>query len=384
MKIFVIPSVYPWDRNKTAGIFTYEQCLALARHEHKVTVLDSSGVNYKDWFDSSCFKIIQSEEHNVHRYMRHTRNFMSSKFPMLSTILCYINTRSLFKSAVKEQGMPDIIIAHFSLSAGFCTTYLSKKWGIPFAVIEHHSLYYKRNISWRLRYLLNKEINRCSEFICVSEHLKRALEQHCNSDKIIVIPNMVSIDYHYIPPKFGHKFRFFSAGNLNENKRFSLLIESFCRAYSENDDVELYIAGDGPDRTMLESIIEKYHRSKQIILLGSIVKEKMIEQYSNCHCFVLLSRKETFGIVYREAMCVGRPVISTKNGGIEENWNDAFGILLEDSSIESVALALLQMQNNISLYDSKLISSQCCSRYSESVVIDKLESVIEKYRGRNI
>ena len=58
--------------------------------------------------------------------------------------------------------------------------------------------------------------------------------------------------------------------------------------------------------------------------------------YKKCNCFVLLSEYETFGIVYREAMASGRPVIAVRNGGVEENWSDAFGILIDKNNYEVI------------------------------------------------
>ena len=59
--------------------------------------------------------------------------------------------------------------------------------------------------------------------------------------------------------------------------------------------------------------------------------------------FVLASRKETFGIVYVEAMAKGLPVIATKCGGPEEFVNKENGILVPVDNVEELSKAMLLM-----------------------------------------
>ena len=88
---------------------------------------------------------------------------------------------------------------------------------------------------------------------------------------------------------------------------------------------------------------------------------ELVKSFTACSVFVLLSVRETFGIVYREAMAVGRPVISSPNGGIEDGWDDSNGILLNGPSAEEdVADALAgDAAQLLLLYDGRAISARC-------------------------
>src|SRR5699024_325621 len=132
------------------------------------------------------------------------------------------------------------------------------------------------------------------------------------------------------------------------------------------------IAGAGKEYEFLKMRIESYNKKDQIHLLGRLDREQMLKEYEMCDCFVLLSEYETFGIVYREALAVGRPIISSRNGGIEENWDDNFGLLIKDNTVETAGEALKFLYNNYDKYDCKKISQLCKKLYSESVIAKKI------------
>jgi glycosyltransferase involved in cell wall biosynthesis len=100
----------------------------------------------------------------------------------------------------------------------------------------------------------------------------------------------------------------------------------------------------------------------------------MAEEYKHCHCFALFSRKETFGIAYREAMAAGRPVIAVKNGGIEADWDDRNGIIVDDISLLSSALK--RAKEDYAAFDGEEISRHCREKYAPEAVIGQLERLL--------
>lgn len=120
-------------------------------------------------------------------------------------------------------------------------------------------------------------------------------------------------------------------------------------------------------------------------MLGSLNKEKMLEEYKKCNCFVLPSEHETFGIVYREAMAIGRPIITTNHQGFANDWNDAYGLLIDIDDERQLINALLDMQSKINTYDLKTlktISTMCLSKYSEQVVMKKYTALFLNNENR--
>lgn len=377
MLIFVISSVYPNSNAPGAGVFVKQYVDAMQLLGHKMIVLDVSSYNYKHWRDDKCRHTSVRKDGEVIVYEKHIRGLMISRLPRLATILSKNNIEELYDYAVKENGKPDLIVAHFSLPAGFAANILARKTGVPLIVIEHESIYLSDNVHPYIKKKLRELVLESKKFICVSNSLKRYLELHSGIyNKIVVIYNSIDDMFAYKQQEENDEFVFFSAGNFWPNKRFDLLIKSFVKAFKNSTKVKLRIAGEGVEKKNLMKLIEDNNAENQISLIGYVPHHIMAEEYEHCNCFILLSEKETFGIVYREAMAVGRPIIATKNGGVEEKWTNGNGILLEDCSETVVAEAMKQIIDNYPSYNQYEISKRCADNYSRVVVSEKHNSII--------
>ena len=99
---------------------------------------------------------------------------------------------------------------------------------------------------------------------------------------------------------------------------------------------------------------------------------------SESDCFVLASRRETFGVAYIEAMAMGLPVIATKCGGPEDFVTNENGILVPVDDIDKLKEALIKMHQNIDLYDREKISSSTRESFAPSTIAKHL---IEVYKN---
>ena len=75
---------------------------------------------------------------------------------------------------------------------------------------------------------------------------------------------------------------------------------------------------------------------------------------------------------------MGRPVIAAKNGGVEENWQDDFGILVEKHNIEQGAEALRKIRENYRKYNLKYISDEMLKMYSSGIIYKCIEKHFRK------
>jgi len=103
-------------------------------------------------------------------------------------------------------------------------------------------------------------------------------------------------------------------GNLIKRKYPVALLKAFCGMCSIEDDLT-YI-GDGSERHRLEKIIKK-NNLKNVTLLGRIPRNDVQEQLREKNIFVMISKNETFGLVYLEAMAAGCIVVASRNEGME-------------------------------------------------------------------
>ena len=229
---------------------------------HDIVILDVSEYNYQHWLRKSCRNISKTYGEEGIRYKLHSRGLMTSRFPKRAVALAEKNVRKLYALAVKENGRPDVIITHFTLPVGFAALKLAKEENIPCVIVEHYSLLLSDKLHSYIKSELTGAVKDSTAFICVSESLKSAIERHTGiTGKIQVISNMTDRRFTYSPPRKQPPFVFFSAGNLDKNKRFNLLIDSFCKAFPASDGVLLRIAGEGKEKGRLTRMIHGYMAS---------------------------------------------------------------------------------------------------------------------------
>lgn len=375
MKIFVVTSLFPNTSHPINGTFVKEHCDLLISLGHSVTILDASASGLNQWRERSCRQPVILDKTYGQGYALHRIGVMDTRLPRLAVAYCGHCARRLYKCAVASVGKPDLLLAHFSFQAGFAAREIAYRERIPFAVIEHHSLFLRENIPAYVQHCLRQTVRDAAAFICVSESLKQNVERHSGiMHNVKVIPNAIAPIFTYTPPVDLPPFRFFCAGGTKTGKRTRLLIEAFKRAFRADVPVELVLAGPGDD---WDSLRAEASSDRRIRFIGRIGREEMRDQFVACHCYVMPSIFETFGIVYREAMAVGRPVISAKNGGIEERWEDGFGILVEKDDVDSLSKALRDMYAQYDRYDGESISQKCLARYSASAIAAQLSETLD-------
>lgn len=376
MKICVITATYPLK--DFGGIFIKEQCEQLAINGHEVVVLYCSGLQ-NSVFDN---RVHSFEEKGVRVFYNCFPHFATTYAPHFWCKVMMNQLRIMYRQLVSEKWKPDVFYAHFSFPAGRIATQLGQEENIPVVIAEHWSGLINGKAKRGVLSIIEQTLEKATSVICVSPALRDAVVKLANEQVVInVIPNMLSPGFIYRPRKIKDSFVFFSLGTLNNKKQFDLLIQSFLEAFRPEENVHLRIGGSGPDEEKLRQLIVESKRDHQISLLGRLDRNETLNEFAICDSFILLSPKETFGIVYREAMAVGRPIISLDNGGINYKWNDECGKIIRCSSddvIEQTATAMRQMVSSINCYNMKAISDYTLGEFSADRVSKQIEKVLQE------
>lgn len=123
--------------------------------------------------------------------------------------------------------------------------------------------------------------------------------------------------------------------NFRKVKRIQDVIRSFSLIRKEMA-AKLLLIGNGPELTVACELVQDLKIEDDVLFLGK--QENVGELFSICDLKLLLSEKESFGLVLLEAMACGVPVIGTRIGGIPEVIVDGeTGYMVEVGDTKAVA-----------------------------------------------
>lgn len=391
MNIFIIPSWYPSKENPVNGIFFHEQAKAIGRQtDHKVII--------SLWGQSECALPINKplvaltnliDFPHKKPYLREiSQNTYEIFHPSLSWYHKLLNgnmgqviaaNEKNLKEAQDKFGSIDLIHAHVSYPGGFIAMHLAQKFNIPYVITEHMSpfpfKYFLR--SGKLDQIIREPLEKADQIIAVSPSLKGDIEKF-GIKNIEVIPNLIDEKFFYpIENSDNRFFTFFSLGNLGYQKGTKDLILAISLAVQKNSKIRFRIGGSG-NRKPYVKMVRDLALEKYVNWLGPLDRDKARIEYQKCDAFILPSRHESFGVVFVEAMACGKPVITTRCGGPESIVTKQTGILTDVGDITQIARAMNELAENPNQFDSKVIRQEFLDKFSEKVVVNKIESIYKK------
>jgi phosphatidylinositol alpha-mannosyltransferase len=140
-------------------------------------------------------------------------------------------------------------------------------------------------------------------------------------DPITIIPNGIDL-VKYKPrayrKKAGDKETILYIGRLERRKGVKYLLRAYRILSQDNPDLELIIAGDGPERERLELLSEDLKLSN-VSFLGYISEDLKLELLSKADIFCSPAIfGESFGIVLLEAMAMRTVCVAGNNSGYSD------------------------------------------------------------------
>ena len=218
----------------------------------------------------------------------------------------------------------DLIHAHTLYTNGVPAYYLSRKYGIPYIVtIRHTDTDVFPYLNFAYKSLIKKVLLGASKVLFVTPLLKKKAEKRFSSlfrkpsfsTKCAIIPNKAS-EFFYehlgtpkkLDPTKGIEVLF--VGRIMKVKMLPLLLERCAKVFGPKD--RLTIVTSTPEFN--EPLLGKY---PFVNYVGKVPHDEIITYYRKADIFALLSKGETFGISYIEAMSQGTPVLYSRNEGID-------------------------------------------------------------------
>lgn len=161
--------------------------------------------------------------------------------------------------------------------------------------------------------------------------------------------------------------------NFRKVKRVQDVIYSF-QLIQRKIDAKLLLVGDGPEMSYVSKLVRELGLNGQVLFLGK--QDNLEELYSLCDLMLLLSEKESFGLVLLEAMACGVPCIGTNTGGIPEVINHGeTGYICEVGDIETISYRATQLLTDVNLH--KKMSEQAAYNARHAFHSDNIVSQYE-------
>ena len=172
---------------------------------------------------------------------------------------------------------------------------------------------------------------------------------------------------------------FFSLSRLSQKKGIDVLLEASRKVESENRDIQIVIAGDGP---MRKDVAQAAKDSQTLRYIGSLSEDELLKYYATADAFLFTSKSgEAFPtLTMMEAYASGTPVVTSnlvqEPIGVADGRNS---ILIEPDNSDELARAIV----NLSADKQRLIQMGTEARetaerfFSIEDRIDRLENCYE-------
>ncbi|WP_409298107.1 N-acetyl-alpha-D-glucosaminyl L-malate synthase BshA [Peribacillus sp. SCS-26] len=163
--------------------------------------------------------------------------------------------------------------------------------------------------------------------------------------------------------------------NFRGVKRVNDVVRAFNKIQKEVPS-KLMLVGDGPEMTMVCKLASELGIKDKILTLGK--QDNLEDLYSISDLMLLLSQKESFGLVLIEAMACGVPCIGTTIGGIPEvidHGETGYLCSLGDyQEAAALALELLTDSKKHELFSNAAIKA-VHSRFKASQIVVEYEDI---------
>ncbi len=174
--------------------------------------------------------------------------------------------------------------------------------------------------------------------------------------------------------------------NFRNVKRVEDVVETFYKVHDQLPS-RLMLVGDGPEMGRINQQVKDLGIEDYVLFLGK--RDNLTELYNISDVKLLMSEKESFGLVLLEAMACGVPCIGTAVGGMPEIIEPGFnGYLVELGNTNEAALNVLKMlkdeEEHEKLKAGAIETAQ--SRFHSTKILDQYiglyERLLDKGQGQ--
>lgn len=272
-------------------------------------------------------------------------------------------------SKVLDEIKPDVVVGSEYNPTILQTLHYCKSKNIPFVSWTDGTLFSERNRNFVQKLLRRYVISRANAYIGSSTKSKEAqIYYGADEKKCHVSLLSVDVDKYIQRPKGTGRGKILYVGSLIERKGVDLLFQALsCVKHS----FDLYLAGNGEERTNLENLAKELNIQEKVHFLGQLSRDELLVHYADSDMFVLPTREDCFALVILEAICSRLPIVCSKyaDGAYDMIKEGKNGFIVDPYDTKVFAEKIEHLLGN---------SQVCLEMRRQS------EEIIDKFRFANI
>ena len=226
-----------------------------------------------------------------------------------------------------------------------------------------------------------KSFDKYNVIVCVSPGVKTVMEEAFPkyADKMIVIENYVDADEIIVLSKQNTPIKkekypiLATCGRLSREKGFDLAVEAASILKGKNIGFQWFFIGDGDERGNIEKMIDKYHLRDKITITG--FTDNPYTYIKCCDVYIQPSYEESYGRTIKEALILGKQIVSTNTIGAQAVLQKGVYGLLVSITAQGIADGVAYALENNTLQQSYKLEDNINERI---VFINSLEQMIEE------
>ena len=254
----------------------------------------------------------------------------------------------------------DLIDAHYFYPDGVAAAMLARYFNKPLVITARGSdvtlfpqfSLPRRMIKWAIR--------RADAVITVANALRdEVIALGGDPDRVTTLRNGVDLQlFRPLERQPNKEFTLLTVGHLVPQKAQELSIG----ALPLLPDTRLVIAGEGPNRAMLENLARSLKVDDRVTFLGAVSQDQLRAQYNAADAMVLSSSREGWANVLLESMACGTPVVASRvHGTPEVVAAPEAGVLMNERTPQGVAEGVNRLRAN---YPDRAATRRYAERFS--------------------
>lgn len=285
----------------------------------------------------------------------------------------------------------DLVHAHTLFSNGIIAYFLNLRHRVDYVVTVRNTdieMFFSK-MKW-LKGIGEKILLNAKAIVFVTPNLKiktmKKIDENIRltiQNKSYILPN--GIDSFWLTNGSdnvisGDKLNIIQVGWIKPNKNQLNSLKAILLMKNEGWKPRLVIAGgieykkDEKYYKKLKNFVKKNQLEDEVKFSGQLNKEQLAKEYSKANVFLLPSYKETFGLVYIEALSQALPIVYSKDTGVDGFFNkEKVGSSVNPKDPRSIYHGLINCIENLNLYSNN--TKSYIKQFEWGIITKKIEEI---------